>query len=141
MVSMARSDQPDQPTDPMIVAYLGAATALLKLWHTESQHASHAFKAEATGEENQPPPVLPLATRLEAIRDTAQQLSVPPVCQAVHQAFLAAMDQGLQTYRALLDPDARDQQKVAMLSGVENFAGFYAELVRLEQQIGPFAAE
>lgn len=133
--------QSHQPIDPTIVAYLGAATALLKLWHAESQHASHAFKAEAAGEENQPPPTLPLATRLEAIRHTAQQLPVPPVCQAVHQAFLAAMDQGLQTYWSLMEPDARDQQKVAMLSGMENFAGFHAELVRLEQQIGPFEAE
>ncbi len=138
MVPMSQSDQ---PIDPAIVAYLGAAMALLKLWHTESQHASVAFKAEAADEENQPPATLPLATRLETIRHTAQQLPVPPVCQAVHQAFLAAMDQGLQTYRALLEPDARDQQKVAMLSGIENFAGFHAELVRLEQQIGPFEAE
>lgn len=130
-----------QPIDPAIVAYLGATTALLKLWHAESQHASHAFKAEAAGETSQTPVTLPLATQLEAIRHTAQQLPVPPVCQAVHQAFLAAMDQGLQTYRTLLEPDARDQQKVAMLSGMENFAGFHAELVRLEQQIGPFEAE
>lgn len=122
------------PIDPALVAYLGAAMALLKLWHAESQQAADAFKAGAAEAE---PTHAPRLEHLEAIRQTTTSLPVPQSCQAVQQAFLAAMDRGLLAYRALLEPGARDEQKVAMLSGMENFAYFDAELARLEQQFGP----
>lgn len=127
------------PIDPAIVAYLGGAMALIKLWHNVSQQAASSFRADAAEAEELTS--APQMEQLMAIRATAARLLVPAACQAVQQAFLAAMDQGLAAYQALLEPDARDEQKVAMLSGVENFAYLDAELARLEQQVGPFELE
>ncbi len=124
------------PIDPPLVAYLGAAMALLKLWHAESQQAASAFQAGA--EQAEQPTHAPRLEQLAAIRQTATTLPVPESCRAAQQAFLAAMDRGLVAYRALLEPGARDAQKVAILSGMENFAYFDAELALLEQQFGPF---
>lgn len=122
--------------DPAIVAYLGAATALLKLWLAESQAAARAFTDEVDSADH--PAMAPYVAQLKAIRDTTVTLPLPEACAAAQRAFLEAQDRGIAAYLALVEPGARDQKRVAMLGGVENFALFDAELARLEQRFGPF---
>ncbi len=132
---------PAQSVDPAIVAYLGATMALLKLWYTESQRIATTLREEHTNHDDvEQPATLPSVQYLETIRTTVTTLPVPQACHAAHQAFLQAMVQGLDAYQAMRESANQADQRVAMLSGMENFAWLDAELARLEQQFGPFEA-
>lgn len=122
--------------DPAVVAYLGGVMALLKLWLAESKQAAETFTDDIDSPEH--PAMAPFVQQLHAIRDTAAALNVPAACQAAQTAFLAAMDQGLAGYLVMVQSEAREQKRIAMLGGVENFAAFDIELARLEEQFGPF---
>lgn len=125
--------------DPAIAAYLGAAMTLLKLWHADSQRAAAAVTDDV--DDARHPSVAPHIQRLQSIHRAAAALHVPEPCQPFQRAFLAAMARGINDYIALTAPEAREHQRVAMLSGMENFAILDAELARMEQQFGPFETE
>lgn len=135
---------PAQSVDPAIVAYLGATMALLKLWYAESQRIATTLRDVRDVRENdddtEQPVALPSVQYLESIRVTVTTLPVPEACHAAHQAFVQAMVQGLDAYQAMRESANQADRRVAMLSGMENFAWFDAELARLEQQFGPFEA-